>query len=513
LQCDYIIVGGGTAGCILAERLSASGKDHVLLIEAGGRPTSPFVKIPAGFSKLFKSKCDWNYTTVAQAHADGRQIYVPRGKLLGGSANMNASIHQWGHPADFDGWSAMGASGWSWDDVLPLFRALESEVAFEINGNCHTAATDFVAAARQICGHAGPRYNGIAFDGAWIAEISTRRGKRYSVYDTHLRPALNRKNLSVITAAKVDQIRLNDGRATGVKLVNKQIIDANAGVILTAGAIESPAILMRSGIGDGDTLRALGIRPQIQSPHVGRHVQDHPMVVPNFATVHRDSYKSAESLPNLVNYLLRRRGPLASNVAEAIAFARSTPEQSCPDIECLFAPLEWRNEALEPPAIHAYSIGVAVVAPRSRGTIGLTSPNPHTPPSVDFGLFSDAEGVDRQAMLSGIRLARRLATTEPLASHLTGEHSPGKEMQSDEALFDWICRTVQTVYHPSGSCRMGKAGNSVVSPQLSLHGLDRLWIADASIMPSLVRGHPNMSVAMIAARAAKFITAAQGRYA
>lgn len=510
MRSDYIIVGGGTAGCILADRLSANGKDHVLLIEAGGRPTNPFVKIPAGFSRLFKSSCDWNYTTVAQRHAKNRQIYVPRGKMLGGSANMNASIHQWGHPSDFEGWSAMGASGWGWDDVRPLFRALEAEVAFETNDNSHRVAADFVTAARRICGHAGPRYNGIAFEGAWIAEICTRRGRRHSVYDTHLRPALARKNLIVMTGAKVDHILLKDGRAHGVRLADDRIASANAGVILTAGAIESPAILMRSGIGDGDSLRALGITPQIQSPDVGRHLQDHPMVVPSFATLHRDSYKSAESVPNLMNYLLRRRGPLASNAAEAIAFARSSPEQSLPDIEFLFAPLEWRNEALDPPTIHAVSIGVAVVAPLSRGTIQLTSKSPDAPPLVDFGLFSDVRGADRQAMLSGLRLARRLASTAPFAQHLAREHSPGHQAQSDAELFEWICSNVQTVYHPSCSCRMGKAGASVVSSQLSVHGLDRLWVADASVMPSLVRGHPNMSVAMIAARAATFVKGACG---
>ncbi len=508
MQCDYLIVGGGTAGCVLAERLSASGKYRVLLVEAGGPPRSPFVKIPAGFAKLFKGSCDWNYGTEPQCHVGNRQVYVPRGRMLGGSANMNALIHQWGHPADFDDW---GVDGWAWQDVMPVFRKLESELVFETNRDAHPAANDFVDAARQTLGHRHARYNGKAYEGAWISEIVTRGGKRRSVYDSHLKPALRRPNLSVITGSKVHRIVFEQERAMGVSLMvggELRSIRASGGVILSAGAIESPALLMRSGIGNGYDLEQRGIEAKVHSPHVGRHLQDHPMAVPTFATVHSRTYKSAESLPNLLNYLFRKRGPLASNVAEAIAFARSSSELIAPDIELLFAPLEWRKEALEPPAINAFSIGVAVVAPQSRGEIRLMSKDAYDVPLLDFGLFSDANGSDRKAMLSGMRLARRIASTSPFSEHLACEHAPGTAAQSDEALWRWICEEVQTVYHPACSCRMGDAGHAVVSPELAVHGTERLWIADASVMPNLVRGHPNTAVAMIAARAAGFIAAA-----
>lgn len=508
VRSDYIIVGGGTAGCVLAERLSASGKDNVLVIEAGERPTNPFVKIPAGFARLFKSGCDWDYATAPQQSARHRTIYVPRGKMLGGSANMNASIHQWGHPTDFDGWSSMGAHGWAWRDVQPLFDALESQVAFETNGNTHEATSAFVATVRQLFGNSAQRYNGSAYEGAWIAEISTRRGRRHSVYDSHLRPALRRRNLTIMTGAKVDRVIFEAGRATGVILVNDLQIDANAGVILTAGAIESPTLLMRSGIGEYDHLHAMGISTQVHSPHVGRHVQDHPMVVPSFATVRSNSYKSAESLSNLLTYLFRKKGPLASNAAEAIAFVRSSPKLHLPDTELLFAPFEWRNEALASPSIHAISIGVAVAAPCSRGRIQLASKNPQAAPIIDLGLLTDDDGIDRRTMLAGLKCARTVAATAPLSEYLTVEHAPGTQSVSDEALYDWICNEVQTVYHPSCSCRMGSAQSGVVSPQLAVHGVERLWIADASVMPSLIRGHPNMAVAMIASRAAGFINAA-----
>lgn len=505
MQCDYLIVGGGTAGCVLADRLSASGKHRVLLAEAGGRPRNPFVKIPAGFAKLFKSACDWDYRTAPQTLAGNRQIYVPRGKMLGGSANMNALIHQWGHPADFDGWAV---AGWGWQDVLPMFRKLESELAFEINRHVHPAASAFVDAARQELGHGYMRYNSNIFEGAWISEIATRNGKRRSVYESHLKPALRRPNLSVITGAKIDKVLFEHRKAVGASLMidgEARVVRASAGVILSAGAIESPALLMRSGIGGGGDLQALAIETLVHSPHVGQHLQDHPMAVPTFATAHNNTYKSAESLPNLLDYLFRKKGPLASNAAEAIAFARSSSAQKAVDIELLFAPLEWRKEALEPPAIHAFSIGVAIVAPQSRGQIKLASDDARLAPVIDFGLFSDAKGADRKAMLAGMRLARKVAATIPLVGHLAGEHAPGIIAQSDEALWRWICEEVQTVYHPSCSCRMGDAANAVVSPKLAVHGTERLWVADASVMPSLVRGHPNTAVAMIAARAVGFI--------
>lgn len=519
---DLIVVGAGTAGCVLAERLSRSGQLRVLLVEAGGDPSSRFVKVPAGFARLFKSNLDWAFESEPQAAANGRRIFTPRGRMLGGSANINAQVHQWCHPADFEAWVREGATGWSWDDVAPVFRAQERWLGEDLEGvrghdgpmvispnrNAHRLSYAFVEAARAAgLGHQ-PHYNGGAYEGAWIAELAHKHGQRFSVYDAYLKPALRRSNLEVLKAAHVLCVNIEKGRAVGVTVRRngaEQSFTAR-GVVLAAGAFGSPQLLMLSGVGPRATLERFGIAVQNEAPEVGENLQDHPMSVLIYRVRGTDTLKSAESLPNLLRYLIAKRGMLASNVAEAIAFTRSrSSADAAPDIELIFAPVEWRKEGLEPPQADAFTIGPAVVAPRSRGRLMLKSANPLDPPLIDFGLLSDAEGRDAAALIAAARLARKIAATPPLADYAEGEVFPGSGTTTDDELLEQLGQQLQTAYHPTSTCRMGSDARSVVDPQLRVRGIENLWVVDASVMPLVPRGHPNAVVAMIAHRAGDWI--------
>ena len=525
MEYDYIIVGAGTAGCVAADALTQSGQNRVLLIEAGGKPSSPFVSIPAGFAKLFKSRLDWAFETVPQHGAGERRIFVPRGRMLGGSANLNAQIHQWGHPADYVAWADNGAPGWSWRDVAPHFEAMENVAGHAapgrgrtgpmhvcVNPHAHHAAFDFVEAARAGAGSTTNSYNGEHYEGAWIAEIAHHGGKRFSAWDAFLKPAMRRRNLHVITGCHVSRLIIDDGRAVGVELTGEVVqkeLRARAGIVLATGAIGSPTILMRSGLGPAAQLHRHGIKVVRDMPGVGANLHDHAMAVFSFPTLHTDTYKTAEKPLNLLRYIALRQGPLASNAAEAIAFARSRPSLSAPDMELIFAPFEWRNEALDPPAIHAFSIGAALAHPKSRGSVALRDSDPLASPVIDFGLFTDSEGADRFTKIEAVHWAHRVARSPAMARHLM----PIPDLSNHpEEVFDQACAVMQTVYHPAGTCRMGLDADAVVAADLSVHGIRGLWIGDASIMPQLPRGHPNAAVAMIGARAAAFAEAtAEGR--
>ena len=521
---DIIIVGAGTAGSVLAERLTASGKLRVVLIEAGGKPSSPFVKIPAGFAKLFKTKLDWNFESEPQTAANGRKVFTPRGKMLGGSSNMNAQIHQWCHPADFDEWVAAGAKGWGWEEVAPTFREQECWLGEESNGargrsgpmmvspnkNAHQLSKAFVAAARAAGLGDQQHYNGDAFEGAWLTELAHKDGQRFSAFDAYLKPAMQRSNLEVVREAQVLRVEIANGRATGVTVrqggVEKTF--TARGVILAAGAFGSPQVLMLSGIGPAAALKQLGIPVYYDAPEVGANLQDHPMVATIFRTRGTDTFKKAESPLSLLRYLLFKKGMLASNAVEAFAFTQSNGAAGTPpDVELILAPFEWRNQGLENPQVDAVSLGVAVVAPRSRGSLRLRSANPLDAPLIDFGLLTDPEGKDAAATVFGARLARKLVTTSPLAEFVEGEIFPGPELTDDAELLAKLVSEIQTVYHPTSTCRMGSDPRAVVDPHLQVRGVDGLWVVDASVMPAVPRGHPNAVVAMIANRAAGMISA------
>lgn len=515
---DLIVVGAGTAGCVLAERLTASGRLRVLLVEAGGAPDNRFVSIPAGFAKLFKSEVDWNFTSEPQTAASGRRVYIPRGRMLGGSSNMNAQVHQWCHPADFDGWAAAGATGWTWNDVAPVFRDQEGcdrsddssrgaagPMRVAAARDAHPLSRAFVDAARGAGLGAQPTYNGCAYEGAWLCEMAHHGGRRFSAYDAYLRPAIGRANLEILTGAQAARVAFDGGRASGVVVRRgrrERLLPAH-GVVVACGAIGSPQLLTLSGIGPADTLARLGIDVQRDAAEVGANLQDHPLVPITFRTRGSDTFKNAESPANLLRYLLGRRGMLASNTVEAMAFARIAGDAPAPDLELIFVPFEWRNEGLEPPREHAFTIAAAGMSPFSRGSVTVLSRDPQTPPAIDFGLLTDPR--DRAVLLGGLRLARRVAATAPLAAERAAEIFPGEGVESDDELNACIDAQLQTVYHPTSTCRMGSDPGAVVDPHLRVAGVERLWVADASVMPTVPRGHPNAVVAMVAHRAAGFI--------
>jgi len=538
---DVIIIGAGTAGCVLAERLTRSGRLGVTLVEAGGAPSSRFVSIPAGFAKLFKGELDWAYESEPQAAVGGRRIFTPRGKMLGGSANMNAQMHQWCHPADFDGWAAAGATGWGWAEVAPVFRAQErwggadedggetdrdtdrdadrdagrnpgrgrsGPMRIEPNRHARPLTHQFVEAARAAGLGRAEHYNGHAYAGAWVAELAHKDGKRFSVYDACLKPAMQRRNLEVITGAPVSRIVIDGGRATGVALqreAGEQILAVRA-VVLSAGAFASPQILLHSGIGPAAVLRRFGITPRVDSPEVGENLQDHPVLPLAFATHSTDTLLRAESPRELLRYLLFRRGMLASNGVEGFAFTQVMPGPvAAPDLELLMLPFDAHPDFLTPPREHAFCLAPAVVAPRSRGRVFLRSADPLAPPGIDPAVLSDAEGVDARVLCAGVRLSRRIAATLPLAGTVRAELRPGLGVQSDREILDYARTALQTVYHPTSTCRMGSDARAVVDPRLKLRGVDALWVADASVMPAVPRGHPNAVVAMIAERGGGWI--------
>jgi choline dehydrogenase len=514
---DYIILGAGTAGSVLAHALTQSGRDKVLLIEAGGKP-GLMSRIPAGMPKLFRSKFDWAFQSEPQAALGGRSLFVPRGKMLGGSSNMNAQIHQWCHPADYDGWKARGLTGWGWDEVAPVFRGMEawsgagddqSRGALGPMPVCGLDAPNplslaFVAAARRSGFADGEDYNGRAYGGAWLCQLAHRKGGRFSAYHAYLEPALKRPNLKLLSGTLAERILFEGRRAVGVRAGGEEHRAAR-GVILAGGAFGSPHLLMLSGVGPAEHLRNHGIEVVHDSPGVGANLQDHLFAPVKFATREPVTLKAAGGLKPLLQWLLFRRGMLASNVAEAFLFA-NVSGGAAPDLEIIFAPVEWRAEGLEDPVEHAVTFGPIVLTPRSSGTVRLTSREPGTAPAIDFGLLTDPEGADARVLLEGARLSRKLAAAEPLAEAVTGELPESASARSDEALLAYLKSQAQTLYHPVGTCRMGVDADAPLDGKLAVRGLDGLWVADASVMPSVPRGHTNAPTAMIAARAAQWLS-------
>jgi choline dehydrogenase len=502
---DYVVVGAGSAGCAVAARLSEDPGTRVVLIEAGPPDRAKEIRIPAAFSKLFKSKFDWGYDTTPQPGLDGRRIFFPRGKTLGGSSALNAQMYLPGHPADFADWP----EGWSWDDVRPYFERLDSgpcaiSPARDPNPMSRAflrAVTDSGVAAKSDLDFEHP-------DGAGLVRVTQRNGLRCSAADAYLKPARRRDNLTVLTDAQVLRIELDGARATGARYRRQgeeEVAGAARELILCAGAIGSPQLLMLSGIGPADELRRHGIEQRHDLPAVGRNLQDHPLAIALFDARGKDSLYAAEKPIQLLRLLLRRRGLLTSNVGEAAAFLRTREELDAPDLELIFGPVLYVEEGLVPPPSHGFSIGSVALQPRSRGTVRLRSADPLEPPEIDPAYLTEA--ADARVLVEGTKLAKRLARAAALEPWFENERAPGAEATSDAELEGWVRSNAHTIYHPVGTCTMGE----VVDSELRVKGVEALRVVDASVMPHLNRGHTHAPAAMIAERAAELIRAASPR--
>ncbi len=516
---DYIVVGAGSAGCVLAARLTEDPHTRVLLLEAGGRDSAKEVHIPAAFSKLYKTKVDWNYSTEPEPHLNNRKLYWPRGKMLGGSSSMNAMIFIRGNRLDYDHWASLGNRGWAFDDVLPYFKKsqMQQRGASEFHGASgplHTSdlrwvnplTRAFLAAAEELGIASNPDFNAAAQDGAGLYQVTQKDGRRHSVTDAYLNPARTRKNLSIVTNAHAARVILEGQRATGVEYVRdgaKAAVHVEREVILAGGSINSPQLLLLSGIGPADEINRVGIRPIHDLPGVGKNLQDHPMVSVGYLCTKPVSMATAESLPNLLRYLLFKSGPLVSNVAEAGIFARTQDGLEVPDLQLLFGPAYYVNHGLNPRKEHCFGFGPTLVTPESRGSISLKSTNPIEAPAIRANYLST--DADMRVIVEGVKLSRRLAHANSFSDYRGGELHPGSNVRSDRDIVEFIRAEAQTLYHPVGTCKMGNDAMAVVDDRLRVRGIDHLRVVDASVMPRIIAGNTNAPTIMIAEKAADMI--------
>ena len=517
---DHIVIGAGSAGCAVAARLSEDAGRRVLLLEAGASDRRLEARAPAAFPGLFHTKRDWDYRTEPEPGCDGRRLYQPRGRLIGGCSAMNAMLWVRGSDLDYDGW---GIPGWSWDDVLPYFLRIEDHFLHDGDHGTggpvrirriDTPDPSTLAFVESAVATGIPRtedLSGPRLEGVQVSATTTSGGRRWSAARAYLDPARRRRNLTVVRDALVHRVVIRDGRATGVQVEHGgrvQTIASRGDVILSAGAFNTPHLLQLSGVGPADHLRDIGVDVLADSPAVGAHLTEHPMTFVNFEL--RKPWlglSDAEKPKHILNWLLRGRGKLASNVGEALAHVRTRDGLPAPDMQLVQGPVFfWEHGEGEHPN-PAMMIAQSYWTPQSRGSVMARSSDPRELPAVRLNLLQ--EPGDVEAMVRGVQLARKIAEQAPLRDMLALEITPGDGVRTEAEIERWVRQTCQHTYHASCSARMGEPGDGVLDAELRVHGVENLRVADASALPQIPRANTQAAALLMGERCAAFIRGEQ----
>jgi choline dehydrogenase-like flavoprotein len=524
-QFDYVIIGAGSAGCVLANRLSADANVKVCLLEAGGKDSHPWLHIPVGYFFNFDNPAtDWRYRTEPEPGLCGRVLKYPRGKVLGGTSSINGMVYIRGHALDYDNWRQQGNVGWGWSDVLPYFKRSERQVRGpsdvhgvdgELNVDDLRAGWEILEAFRKAAIQTGipatADFNGGESEGVGYFQVTQKGGRRMSSSRAFLKPAASRRNLTILTHCLVQRIRFADNRAVGVEFLQNGVstyIGSEREVILSAGAIGSPQILQLSGIGPPALLQKHGIDIRHASPRVGERLQDHPAVrmmfkVKNTRTLNDQLSSWTSKAGMALQYLLLRRGPLTIPPALVNAFVKSHPSRAAPDLQYVVYPLTYDTVGEPAHAFSAFTASICLVRPESLGSVRIVSANPAVHPQIRLNFLTNV--TDLQAAAAGIRGIRRVCGAEALRSYEVQEFRPGPDLLSDNELAAAAREITATIFHPTSTCGMGPDDADVVDSRLRVRGVDRLRVADASVMPTIISGNTNAATIMIAEKAADMI--------